>query len=127
MTLSPKARALLDGANYLTVATVNPDGAPQSTVVWGRLDGEDLVFSTLKGRRKHLNLVRDPRVSVLVFDPANPFSTAELRGEVTIEDDPAGALIEELSQRYTGQGWTEKTPGAERVIVRVRAKKVVEH
>ncbi|MBP2477981.1 PPOX class probable F420-dependent enzyme [Crossiella equi] len=127
MTLSDKARTLLDGNNFLTISTVNPDGGPQATVVWGRLDGDDLVFSTVKGRRKHLNLVRDPRVSVLVFNPENQYQTVELRGEASIEEDPDGSLIQELSQRYTGQPWTEKSDSVERVIVRVRARKIIEH
>lgn len=127
MTLSAKARELLDGANYLSVATLNPDGSPQTTLVWGRLDGEDLIFSTIKGRQKFRNLSRDPRVSVLVFDPANPFSTVEVRGEASLTEDPEGTLIEELSQRYTGKAWVEANPEAERVIVRIQVRKVLEH
>ena len=76
MPLPPAARALLDGLNFATVATVQPDGSPQTSVVWIRADGDDLLFSTIKGRRKHANLTRDPRVSVLVLDAATPTPTA---------------------------------------------------
>ncbi|MFD7438812.1 PPOX class F420-dependent oxidoreductase [Streptomyces sp. NPDC059861] len=113
-------------ATSLTVATVSPDGSPQTTAVWCRTDGDDVVFSTVEGRRKHHNFQRDPRVSVSVFDPASPFDRVEIRGRVTITEDPDGALIDELSHRYTGQPWHEPDPSAKRVVVRVIAHKVVE-
>lgn len=112
-------RALYDAANYATVTTLNPDGSPQSSVVWVKSDGDDILFSTTKGRRKHRNYLSDPRTSLLVINPENPFSYAEVRGTVTMVDDPEGKLIEELSRKYTGKAW-EEAEGNERVIVRVR-------
>ncbi|MFJ3407397.1 PPOX class F420-dependent oxidoreductase [Promicromonospora sp. NPDC090134] len=126
MPLSDHARKLLDGGNILTVATINPDGSPQTTTVWCRTDGDDVVFSTIRGRRKHRNLERDPRVSISVFDPTSPFDRVEIRGRATITDDPRGTLIDELSHRYTGRPWLETDPSAKRVIVRVNALNIVE-
>ncbi|MFI6501950.1 PPOX class F420-dependent oxidoreductase [Nonomuraea typhae] len=122
--LSDEVRKLFDGPNYATVTSLNPDGGPQSTVIWVRTDGNDILFSTVKGRRKPRNYQRDPRTSILVIDPANPFRYAEVRGTVTLEDDPAGDLIQELSEKYRGKPW-EEHPGAERLIVRVRPEKVI--
>ncbi|WP_049572398.1 PPOX class F420-dependent oxidoreductase [Nonomuraea sp. SBT364] len=121
--LSEAARKLLDAPNFATVSSVNPDGSPQSTVVWVRLDGDDVLFSTVKGRRKPRNYDRDPRTSLLVIDPDDPYRYVEVRGRVTMEDDPEGALIQELSHKYTGGPFQDK-PGAERVIVRIKPEKV---
>ncbi|WP_084964208.1 PPOX class F420-dependent oxidoreductase [Thermoactinospora rubra] len=122
--LPERVRKLFDGANHAIVTSLNPDGGPQSTVVWVRTDGDDVLFSTVKGRRKHRNFLRDPRTSVLVVDPEDPYVYAEVRGVVTMEDDPDGALIQELSLKYRGEPWKEP-PGNERVIVRVRPRKVI--
>src|SRR6266851_5762810 len=103
--LPQRARVLFDARNHAVVATIDPDGRPQSSVVWVRTDGEAVLFSTIKGRRKYANLTRDPRISVLVFDPADPYSYAEVRGTVTISDDPRAELIEELSRKYTGEAF----------------------
>jgi PPOX class probable F420-dependent enzyme len=65
-------RRLLDGRNFATVATLNPDGWPQSSVVWVLRSGDTVLFSTTKGRQKARNLARDPRVSVSIFDIENP-------------------------------------------------------
>ncbi|MFC4013406.1 PPOX class F420-dependent oxidoreductase [Nonomuraea purpurea] len=122
--LSKDARELLDAPNFATVTSLNPDGGPQSSVVWVRTDGDDVLFSTVKGRRKPLNFERDPRASLLVIDPADPYRYLEVRGRVTVTSDPSGALIEELSQKYRGQPW-EDNPGVERLIVRISPDKVI--
>lgn len=117
-------RELFDAPNFATVVSLNPDGAPQASVIWVRTDGDDILFSTVKGRRKHRNFDRDPRTTIVVIDPANPYRYAEVRGTVTMEDDPASALIEELSLKYAGRSWEEPHPDSERVIVRIKPQKV---
>jgi hypothetical protein len=47
-----ETRRLLDGRNVATVATLNPDGGPQTTVVWIVRDGDFVLFSTTAGRQK---------------------------------------------------------------------------
>ena len=46
IALSETTLRLLDGRNYAVLATVNPDGSPQTSAVWVGRDGEDLLFST---------------------------------------------------------------------------------
>ncbi|MEU8252135.1 PPOX class F420-dependent oxidoreductase [Nonomuraea sp. NPDC048916] len=121
--LSEGVRKLFDAPNYATVTSLNPDGGPQNTVVWVRTDGDDVIFSTVAGRQKPRNYERDPRTSLLIIDPADPYRYAEVRGRVTLEDDPEGALIQELSLKYTGNPW-EDSPGVKRLIVRVRPDRV---
>jgi PPOX class probable F420-dependent enzyme len=118
------ARALFDGPNHVAVATIDPDGRPQTSLVWATTDGEDVLFSTIKGRRKYANLTRDPRVSALVYAAADPYTYAEVRGTATITEDPRAELINELALKYTGEPFGER-PGEQRVIVRIRPQRVV--
>ncbi|GGM39618.1 PPOX class F420-dependent oxidoreductase [Dactylosporangium sucinum] len=120
-------RELLDRKAFLVLGTVNPDGGPQSSVIWAKHDGDDLVFSTIRGRRKTRNMERDPRVSICVYDPANPYRYVEVRGAVTLTEEGGPELIDELSRRYDGTPWTEKVPGVTRVVCRVTPTKVIEH
>lgn len=125
MTALPElARALLNAPNHVVVATIDPDGQPQSSVVWATTDGDDVLFSTIKGRRKYANLSRDPRLSVLVYDPADPYTYAEVRGTAVLTDDPGAELIERLALKYTGRSFGER-PGEQRVIVRITPGHVV--
>jgi hypothetical protein len=71
-SLDDWVRALLDGKNYATVATIGRDGSPQNSVVWIKAEGDTVLFSSLDHRQKVRNLRRDPRISVSVYDLANP-------------------------------------------------------
>jgi PPOX class probable F420-dependent enzyme len=125
LTELPSAvRELFDGPNFVTIATLDPGGGPQTSVVWAKADGGDVLFSTIKGRRKYANLTRDPRIGALVFDAADPYVYAEVRGTATITEDPAAELINELALKYTGQPFGDR-PGEQRVIVRIRPDKVI--
>lgn len=120
------AERLLNPPYFATIATTQPDGTPQQTVVWVKTDTGDVVFSTIRGRRKTLNMERDPRISVMVFDPENPYVYVEVRGTVSLTEDGGDDLIHELSHLYTGQ----RFPGDDgtdhvRVVCRVTPTKVI--
>jgi PPOX class probable F420-dependent enzyme len=117
--LSPAALALLDGRNYAVLATVNPDGGPQTSVMWLGRDGADVLFSTVEGRRKHRNMLRDPRVSVSVIDSADPENYVELRGLVSMTPDVGRRFDTQLSWKYDGRDPGPDRPGAVRVVVRL--------
>ena len=119
IVLSAAALRLLDGRNYAVLATVNPDGSPQTSVMWVGRDGGDVLFSTVEGRVKHRNMVRDPRVSVTVIDAADPENYVELRGRVSMTPDVGRRLDTQLSWKYDGRDPGEDRPGAVRVAVRM--------
>jgi PPOX class probable F420-dependent enzyme len=121
--LSESARRLVDGRNYAVLATVNPDGSPQTSVVWVGRDGDDLLFSTVEGRVKHRNMVRDPRVSVSIIDSADPENYVELRGRVSMTPDVGRQVDTQLSWKYDGRDPGEDRPGAVRVVVRMVVEK----
>jgi PPOX class probable F420-dependent enzyme len=119
IVLSDAARRLLDGRNYAVLATVNPDGSPQTSVMWVGRDGSDVLFSTVEGRVKHRNMLRDPRVSLTVIDSADPENYVELRGRVSMTQDPGRQLDIRLSWKYDGRDPDADRPGAVRVAVRL--------
>jgi PPOX class probable F420-dependent enzyme len=124
VALSESTVKLIDGRNYAVLATVNPDGSPQTSVVWVGRDGADLLFSTVEGRVKHRNMVRDPRVSVSVIDSADPENYVELRGRVTITQDIGRRLDTALSWKYDGRDPGTDRPGAVRVAIRMTVERV---
>jgi PPOX class probable F420-dependent enzyme len=121
--LSDATLALIDGRNYAVLATINPDGSPQTSVMWVARDGNDLLFSTVEGRVKHRNMRRDPRVSVTVIDSSDPENYVELRGRVSMTPDVGRQLDTQLSWKYDGKDPGEDRPGAVRVVVRMVVEK----
>lgn len=124
ITLGAELRALVDGRNYASLATINPDGGPQNSLVWITRDGDDLLFSTLRDRRKERNLRRDPRASVTVWDAADPERYAEIRGTVTITVDEGRALVDALARKYTGAEFPAEPEDHVRVVLRLTPTRV---
>lgn len=117
-------RRLLDGKNLATVATLNADGGPQSSVVWVMREGDTLVFTTTSRRQKARNLAREPRVSVSVFENENPYNSVEIRGTAQLIEDPDKVLPKKLSQKYLGEDPPPESADVMRLIVRVIPEKV---
>ena len=92
--------------------------------MWVGRDGGDLLFSTVEGRVKHRNMLRDPRVSVTVIDSEDPENYVELRGRVSMTRDVGRRVDTGLSWKYDGKDPDEDRPGAVRVVVRMVVEKV---
>jgi PPOX class probable F420-dependent enzyme len=122
-TLNDEICRLLDGAHFAVLATLNPDGGPQTSAMWAGRDGEHVLFSTVAGRRKHRNLERDPRLSVTILDAEDPYNYVELRGRATIEEDVGRAFDIGLSWKYDGRDPDPDPPGAVRLIIRMTVEK----
>jgi PPOX class probable F420-dependent enzyme len=106
---------------------VNPNGSPQTFVVWVGRDGGDLLFSTVEGRVKHRNMLRDPRVRLTVIDSADPENDVEWRGRVSMTPDVARRVDTHLSWKYDAKDPGDDRPGAVRVVVRVVVEKVTRY
>ncbi|MEU3335920.1 PPOX class F420-dependent oxidoreductase [Streptomyces sp. NPDC006668] len=118
-------RALLDGRNFAGVATLAPDGSPQNSVVWIKREGDTVLFSSAEHRQKVRNLRRDPRVSLSVFDLADPYTSVEIRGTAEILPDEGKRLPYELSHKYLGIDPPAEKDDEVRVIVRVVPRKII--
>lgn len=119
--LSEDLLALLRKPLLAHVATVMPDGTPQSTPVWIDTDGEHVLFNTAKGRVKHRNILRNPAVALSFVDDENPYRMVEIRGTAEVVEDGADEHIDSLTKKYLNQDkYPFRQPGEERVIVRIR-------
>jgi PPOX class probable F420-dependent enzyme len=120
MELTPPQRAFLENPFVGVVTTLQPDGMPQSTVVWVDVDEEGVSVNTAYGRVKPRNLERDPRLSLVVVDPNDPYRWFKLSGTGTLVDDGADEQIDRLSKKYTGRDvYASRQPGERRVTVRI--------
>jgi PPOX class probable F420-dependent enzyme len=120
--LTHEQAQLLREPNFGVVASLKPDGAARTTIVWVDWDGENVVFNTTRSRAKGRNLRRDPRVSVLVWDRNDPLRYLEVEGEAELDEEGGVEHIHALARKYTGADYDG---GAlDRVIVRVRPKRV---
>ena len=103
--------ALLEGASTAHLATIMPDGSPQSVPVWVGMEAGQLAIQTSPGSRKARNIARDPRVASSVTLPQQPFTMAAIRGPVfdRLEGDDAWLVIDRLSMKYTGSPYPRRS------------------
>ncbi|MBI4481624.1 MAG: PPOX class F420-dependent oxidoreductase [Acidobacteria bacterium] len=110
---------------FAHLATLMPDGRPQVTPVWCDYDGKHVLINSAKGRQKDRNMRRDPRVSLSLMDPANPYRYLEIRGRVVeITEAGADAHIDSLAKKYLNQ---DKYPFRQPSEIRVTYKIKCEH
>jgi PPOX class probable F420-dependent enzyme len=86
------------------LTTLMPGGDPQTSVVWCDFDGTFVRVNTMRGFQKERNMRRDPRVTLLCYDPANPLRSLEVRGVATLmSEDGAQAHLDAISSKYAGR------------------------
>ena len=124
-TIPTSHRDLLEAPIPVTLATIGPSGHPQLTAVWVVLEGDVIVTSLAGIRQKLKNLEERPLATVFVMDPANPYRTLEVRGDVTIEPDPELATLERVITAYGTDLASFDAPLEGRVAVTLRPVHVV--
>src|SRR5580704_12356966 len=118
MTLSEETKKLLDGANFVHLATLMPDGSPQSVPVWAGRDGDRIVICTGDTSLKGRNTARDPRVAISIVDFRNPYNEAQIRGHVVERrPDPDLKVMDPISVKYTGKPFPMRQPEGRVVLV----------
>ena len=119
-TTLPESHAdLLESPNFAHLATVRPDGSPQSSVMWFAWDGSRLKLTHTKTRQKFSNLEKEPRVALSIADPSDQYRFIEVRGRIeSIEDDDeVASFYKSLQTRY---GMDYEIPDAPvRVIITI--------
>ena len=123
--LNQAVRYILDGPHLSVLVTLDADGKPQTSVIFVKRDGDDILFSTIKGRRKTVNMSRNPRVNLLVHAlPVTGPNYATIAGVAELSDDPDATFHQEMYDIHMGGATPPPEPGVQRVIVRIVPQRV---
>ena len=117
---------LLQKKAFAHLATIMPDGSPQSTPVWFDVDGELIRVNSARGRVKDRNMRRNPKVALSIQDPDNPYRYLGIRGRVVdITEQGADAHIDALAKKYLGQDrYPYRQPSEVRVSYRITPERI---
>jgi PPOX class probable F420-dependent enzyme len=121
----PSIAKLFEEKNFAFLATLMKSGSPQVTPTWVDIDKSNntILINTAKGRIKHRNISRDPRIAVSVIDSSNPYHMVTVRGKVIeqINGKEADAHIDKLAKKYLDkEKYPGRPPGEERVLLRIK-------
>ena len=125
----PSIAKLFEEKNFAFLATLMKGGTPQVTPTWVDIDRSNntILINTAKGRTKHRNIVRDPRVGVSVIDFSNPYHMVSVRGKVIeqINGREADDHIDKMAKKYLGMDkYPGRAPGEERLLLRIKPQHV---
>jgi PPOX class probable F420-dependent enzyme len=108
--LPPSAQALIESGANVHLATINPDGTPQLSLVWSTIeDGEICVASLTRTTRQKLrNVQRDPRV-ILSYESREQDELGMsfylvVHGRARVTEGGAPELLTRLAPRYLKPG-----------------------
>jgi len=86
------------------LTTIMPDGYPQTSVAWCDFDGLYVRINTMRGFQKERNMRREPRVTLLCWDPREPRRSLEIRSVVAaMTETGAGRHLDDLASKYMGR------------------------
>jgi PPOX class probable F420-dependent enzyme len=124
---------LTHGTRTAKLATVRADGRPQVTPVWFVIDPEtgDILFNTAESAVKGKNLLRDPRVTLLVDEEVPPYAYVQIEGIASLSTNLDEMLpwSTAIGSRYMGAenakrfGQRNAVPGE--LLVRVHRVKTI--
>ncbi len=111
---------------FASLATVLPDGSPQVTPVWVDYDGRYVLVNSAVGRKKDKNIRQNPKVSVAIIDPDNPYRYVEIRGRVAeITQDGADQHIDKMAKKYLDKDkYPFRQAGEQRVLYKIEPEHV---
>ena len=125
-TIPASFHALLELPLISHLATLGPNGEPQSSPVWHDWDGEFLRVAVLDETQKARNVGRDQRVSLTVVDPENAARYIEVRGTITRHLDQNDEAGDRLATKYLNLPhlpWS--TPDVRRWILTIHPTRII--
>ena len=118
MALPEDVKKLIDGPNFAHLATIMPDGSPQSAPVWVLREGERILVGTGEASLKARNTRRDSRVALSIVDVKDPYTEAQLRGRVVdFRPDRSFAVKDVTARKYTGKEFPWRNPEGQVALV----------
>jgi len=128
-TIPENYRDLFNKRAFASLATRMPNDEVQVTPVWVDAEGSAVLFNSARGRVKDQNVRRDPRVTLTLMDPDNPYRYMEIRGRVVdFTEQGAAQHIDKMAKKYLGvDKYPYAKPGEVRVLYRVKPEKVLVH
>ena len=124
--MDQKVEMLFQEKNLIFIATINLDGSPQLTPVWGDYQDGHILVNTSEGRIKHRNVLHDSRVAVCVVSRDNPLDMTTIRGNVLeIIPDYDYIHADKLAKKYMDlEKYPFKIPGEKRITFKIKPEHV---
>lgn len=133
MQIGSRLRAAIEAAPIAHVVTLGKDGAPQGSLAWIGIDGDEVVIGTMFDQPKLRNLRRDPRI-LISFEAGGRSALGldsyfVLHGSARVTEGGAPALLQRLAYGYVGPGvvYPPFPNPPEGWVIRMAVERVTDH
>jgi PPOX class probable F420-dependent enzyme len=109
--LPPELQEVLAKPNPAVIATVTPEGAPNTVATWYLWEDGRALVNMDEGRRRLEYLRENPGVSLTVLDGDEWYRHITLHGRVTLVDDIDLVDIDRISTHYLGNPYGQRDRG----------------
>ena len=86
--LDPKYKRLLDEPVTMTLGLIGPDGRIGLTPMWFDYEGDKILVNTASHRHKCEWIRKNPRLTILLVNPNNPYHWVQIK--CTVEKEMRG-------------------------------------
>ena len=117
---------LLERPLIAVLATRRRDGSPLLSPVWHEWRDGAFHVMTSHDNAKAKHIRRDPRVSLVVYEPDPPWRGVEVRGEATLVTEGAKETAKRIAVHYLGDffGSAYAEEGGNDTIIRLAPTKI---
>jgi PPOX class probable F420-dependent enzyme len=106
VNIPESARKAIESPRLFHLVTVNKDGSPQVSLVWGGLEGDEIVIASFADYQKLKNIRRNPKVSLSIeTENVNAAGLQEylvVHGRARVTEGGAAELLQRLAYQYIG-------------------------
>lgn len=125
--LREKVLQFLQKHKTAVIATSSGSGAPEAATITYLFDDDfNFYFITRRQSRKLQNILKNPKVSIVVGTHSDAFETAQIEGTATVIENPDRFVVSYLTKTIKldePQWWPLfKIRGADYVFVHVKAE-----
>lgn len=107
--LDPIYKVLLDRPIAVTLGLISPDGRIGLTPMWFDYEGDKVLVNTASHRRKCEWIRRNPKLTILIVNPDNPYHWVQLKCTVEREErewesggERVTRQLDKIWTKYTG-------------------------
>lgn len=134
--LDPIYKRLLDEPVTAVFAVIGKDGRPNLTPMWFDYEGSTVLVNVASHRKKVEWIRADPRLTVLLMNPANPYHwlsiKCRVKREISEDDAKEGARVtaqvDKIWTKYTQQpppyGLRDPSRNERRVLFECAVEKI---
>ena len=105
MQLPNELKQAIDNNAFCALSTKINEKEMQNHLMWVDYKDNKILINTEQGRKKTVNIRKEPFISLVIFHPSDMYTCWEIRGVVgnIVQDSTANDHIDYLSNRYTGK------------------------